>query len=126
MTSQSKSPEENKAMSLSGIGITTIDLTKPPKRLLDVLEEIAPEGEKVKLEDFLGQDIVFHTLRVFEGEYGVAAFVVFTDRNGVLFNTIVGQQVLLAKLLTVAQHLPVTATIIKQEGGKYGGYYDFE
>jgi hypothetical protein len=110
----------------SEVGITTLNLNKQPRRLGEVLDEIAPEGEKVKVADIVGWPIVIRAARLFKGQYGVGAFVIFTDENGALYNTIIGQTILLSKLMTALEYLPVECTILRLEGGQFGEYYDFE
>jgi len=108
------------------IGITKIDLTMTPVPIGDILEELMPQGLEAKIEEIVDQTIVIHSIRLFVGSYGPAAFVVFTDDNGELFNFIVGQKIVLPKLLAVMEKLPVSATIKRHEGGQFGYYYDIE
>ena len=108
------------------IGITKVDLAIAPVPIKDVLDEIMPQGEAVKAEDFVDQPIVIHTVRFFVGQYGLAAFVVFTDVNGVLYNFVLGQKIVLPKLAAVKERLPVLATLTVHEGGQFGEYYDIE
>lgn len=108
------------------IGISKIDVSIVPENLADVLEEIAPQGVSVKMEEIVGKEIVIHSLRFSKSEYGPFAFTIFTDEHGELFNTILGQSVLLPKLYAVRERLPVKAKIVWKPGGSYGGYYDFE
>lgn len=108
------------------VGITTIDLKATPVPIGDILDELMPQGEQVKVEDFVDQLITIHSARLFLGQYGPAAFVIFTDENGVLWNTVIGQKIVLPKLIAVMEKLPVTATIREHEGGQFGHYYDIE
>jgi len=70
--------------------------------------------------------ITIFSINPFIGEFGPAAYVVFADSNGELFNTVIGGQVVLPKLLAVMDRLPVSATITNQVGGRFGEYYDIE
>ena len=108
------------------IGITKLDLELSPKKIGDLLDEIMPQGEETKAEDWVDEPIVLHTIRFFVGQYGAAAFVVFTDKNGVLFHFILGQKIIVPKLAAIVDHLPVSATLSKKEGGQFGSYYDIE
>jgi hypothetical protein len=123
---QPKSEKDLKKQVLGTVGITTLLLDQQPRKLGELLEEIAPEGEKVKVADIVGWTIVIRSIRLFEGQYGVGAYVIFTDENGAIYNTVIGQKILLTKLCSVAEELPVECTIIKNEGGQFGRYYDFE
>ena len=118
--------QDQKEIIESEIGITKIDLELAPVPIKDILDELMPEGESVKAEEFVDQEIVIHTVRFFVGQFGAAAFVVFTDDNGVLFNFILGQKIVLPKLAAVRTRLPVKATLRKVEGGQFGEYYDIE
>ena len=108
------------------IGITKIDLEMTPVPIGDILEELMPQGLQASVEEVVDQEIVIHSIRLFVGSYGPAAFVVFTDDNGELFNFIIGQKIVLPKLLAVMDRLPVSATIRRHEGGQFGYYYDIE
>ena len=124
MTNQTADDNKPSEYPLAELGITRIDLKKVPRSLSAILDEIAPQGEKVKVADIAGSEITVHSVRPFRGAYGPAAFVIFTDENGVLFNTIIGQKIVLAKLLAAIPYLPVTMVIEKKEGGAFGEYYD--
>lgn len=118
--------QDPKALIEAEIGITKINLTATPVPIGSILDELMPEGESVKVSEFVDQLITIHTVRLFVGQYGPAAFVVFTDDNGVLWNFIIGQKIVLPKLIAVMDKLPVTATIREHEGGQFGHYYDIE
>ena len=124
--SDEKDYQDPKEMIETEIGITKIDLEMTPVPIGDILEELMPEGLQASVEDIVDQKIVIHSIRLFVGSYGPAAFVVFTDDNGELFNFIVGQKIVLPKLLAVMDKLPVSATIKRHEGGQFGYYYDIE
>jgi len=51
---------------------------------------------------------------------------VCTDSKGALFNMVVGQKIVLAKLITVMDQLPVSGTLTRHDGGRFGLYYDIE
>lgn len=108
------------------VGLTMIDFKKPARRLLDVLEEIAPQGERVKTDDLIGKEITLHSIRTFQGENGPAAFCLVTDEGGALYNTIIGGKIVYPKLLAVQGQLPVSFKLVKKEGGRYGRYWDVE
>ena len=108
------------------IGITKLDLELSPEKIGDVLDEIMPQGEETKAEDWVDEPIVLHTIRFFVGQFGPAAFVVFTDKNGVLYHFILGQKIIVPKLAAVVGRLPVSATLSKKKGGQFGEYYDIE
>ena len=118
--------KDPKEMIETEIGITKIDLTMEPVPIGDILDELMPQGLQANIEDIVDQEIVIHSVRLFVGSYGPAAFVVFTDDNGELFNFIVGQKIVLPKLLAAMERLPVSATIKRHEGGQFGYYYDIE
>ncbi len=124
MTNQPNNDNAPSEYPLAELGITRVDLKKIPRNLSEVLDEIAPQGEKIKVADIAGSEITVHAVRPFRGAYGPAAFVIFTDEGGVLFNTIIGQKIVLAKLLAAIPYLPVKMTIEKKEGGAFGEYYD--
>jgi len=108
------------------IGITKLDLTVSPRKIGEVLDEIMPQGAETKAEDWVDEPIVIHSIRFFVGQYGAAAFVVFTDTDGVLWHFILGQKIIVPKLAAVREVLPVSATLRKKEGGQFGKYYDIE
>ncbi len=118
--------KDQKALISAEIGITQLDLTAPAVSISEVLDEIMPQGEEVKAADFVNVEIVIRSVRFFVGQFGAAAFVVFTDENGVLYNFVIGQRVVLPKLAAVFERLPVSATLRLREGGQYGEYYDIE
>lgn len=118
--------KDPKAIIEAEIGITHIDLTMEPVPIGEILNELMPQGLEAKIEEIVDQTIVIHSIRLFVGSYGPAAFVVFTDDNGELFNFIVGQKIVLPKLLAAMDRLPVSATIRRHEGGQFGYYYDIE
>lgn len=126
MTDQKPPSETPQEYALAELGITRIDLKKVPRSLSSVLDEIAPTGEKVKLADVLDTEITVHSVRPFRGQYGPAAFVIFTTSDGVLYNTVVGQKIVLAKLLAAIPYLPITMMVTKEEGGAFGEYYNAE
>jgi hypothetical protein len=108
------------------IGISQIDLKAPPRLLVEVMSEVAPSGTASKLSEWVDQDIVIHSLRFFKGRYGNAAYVLFTDVNGELYNCVCSQKVVLPKLAAIAESLPVQAHVVKKESGQFGRYYDLE
>jgi len=108
------------------IGITKLDLSVSPRKIGEVLDEIMPQGAETKAEDWVDEPIVLHSIRFFVGSFGPAAFVVFTDTDGVLWHFILGQKIIVPKLAAVREVLPVSATLRKKEGGQFGGYYDIE
>jgi hypothetical protein len=126
VTNKDNPSEAETGATLPVIGITRINFNKPPKALSKVLEEIAPEGEKVKVVDLVDQDIVIHSIRPFEGQFGTGAYVIGTFNDGTVFNTIIGQRIVLPKLLACMDELPVACKIVKHEGGQFGRYYDVE
>ena len=125
MSDQQEYQDPKKAIETE-IGITTIDLTLEPVPIGDILDELMPQGSESNIEDVIDQTIVIHSVRLFVGSYGPAAFVVYTDKNGELFNFVVGQKIVLPKLLAAMDRLPVSATIRRHEGGQFGYYYDIE
>ena len=104
-------------------GITHLNLKGTVVPIQQVLDEVAPVGERIKKIDLVGKPIVIVSLRPFIGQFGPALFVIFTDDNGEIFNTIVSNRVLMPKLLAVQDRLPVSCTIVKKENDQ-GGYYD--
>lgn len=120
------SPEEVRDQISMEIGISRVDLKSAPRLLSDVMDEVAPQGIKTKLSEWEDKDIVLHSIRFFKGRYGNAAFVVFTDDNGELFNTVCSQRVILPKLAAIADSLPIQAHVVKKEGGQFGKYWDLE
>lgn len=117
--------EDNSGVPIE-IGVTKVDLHKVVRPISDVLEEIAPQGERRKAAEFVDQDVVIHSIRFFKGQFGTAAFVIMTDGNGELFNTILSQKIVLPKLAAVKDNLPVSCRLVyhKREGDP--GYYDIE
>lgn len=120
------SPDEVQAAQAAKIGISKIDLKIPPRRLSDVMEEIAPEGTPSKLSDWQDLEITIVGLHFFKGRFGDCAYVQFVDGNGELYNMICGQKIILPKLAVIEKLLPVSATVRKVEGGQFGSYWDLE
>ncbi len=118
--------KDQKELIKAEIGITQLDLTAPAVSISEVLDEIMPQGEETNAADWLNTEIVIHSIRFFVGQFGAAAFVVFTDENGVLFHFVLGQRIVLPKLAAVYERLPVSATLRLVEGGQFGEYYDIE
>ena len=108
------------------IGITRLDLSISPRKIGEVLDEIMPQGAETKAEDWVDEPIVLHSVRFFVGQYGAAAFCVFTDKDGVLWHFILGQKIIVPKLAAAREELPLSATLRKKEGGQFGEYYDIE
>lgn len=125
-TKPEKQAEEAREMVLASVGVNKVNFNLTPTPLAQVLAEINPTGTQVKLADVVDHTIVVWNVNPFVGEYGPAAFVIFTDENNILYNTIIGQTVLLPKLCMVMDRLPVSAVVRKIEGGQFGYYYDFE
>jgi len=126
MTDQTNSHEVEKPIQLDEIGITRINLRTPARRLAEVMDEIAPTGEKVHLRDFIDKEITVHSIRPFQSQYGVAVYVIFTSAEGELFNMVVSNRIVLPKLATIRDSLPVTCTVVKKEGGRFGEYFDIK
>ncbi len=118
--------KDQKSLISAEIGITKLDLTAPAVSISEVLDEIMPQGEETNAADWINAEIVIRSIRFFVGQFGAAAFVVFTDENGVLFNFVLGQRIVLPKLAAVYERLPVSATLRMKEGGQFGEYYDIE
>ena len=125
-TKPEKQAEEAREMVLASVEVNKVNFKLTPTPLAQVLAEINPTGTQVKLADVVDHTIVVWNVNPFVGEYGPAAFVLFTDENNILYNTIIGQTVLLPKLCMVMDRLPVSAVVRKIEGGQFGYYYDFE
>ena len=106
--------------------ITTIDNNLTPARAADVVQELLPTGQTVQAKDLINQELVVHHLKAFQGEFGPALFVVATDAQGVVLNTVLGGRVICPKLWACRSRLPVALKLIHVDGGQYGGYYDFE
>lgn len=126
MSNDEKEYKDQKAIVETEIGITKIDLNLSPVPIGDILDELMPQGAEATAAEFVDQTIVIHSIRFFMGQFGPAAFVVFTDENGVLYHFILGQKIVLPKLGAVIDRLPVSATLRRVEGGQYGEYYDIE
>jgi hypothetical protein len=129
MTAQDKNrvtPDEVRAEIAAEIGISRIDLKAPPHKFGEVMEEIAPQGVKTKLAEWEDKTIVIHTVRFFQGKFGPAAYILFTDANGELFNTVLSQKIVLPKLAGAVEFLPLECTVVKKEGGQFGEYWDLE
>jgi len=122
--------QTNESQEVAPVGFTTdivpVNLKGTAVPMTQVLEEIAPEGEKIKKADLVGKPIVIHSVEYFSGQYGPALFVRLTDDNGELYNTIIANKVLAKKLWMVRANLPVSCTIIKVEREGSPAYYDFE
>ena len=99
-------------------------LDKVPRKISEVVNEINPEGTPVKVADIVDQEIVIYKMTFFTNEYGNCARVLFTDKSGVMYNTLMGQEVLLKKLALVSDQLPLIAKIINVQGASFD-YYDF-
>jgi len=126
MPVQSPEQQEVRDMVVASVGTTSIDFKKTVKQLSKVLEELSPRGEDSKLANFIDQEITVWNVQPFLGEYGPAAWVLFTDPQGQLFNTVIGQKIVLPKLLIAMDDLPVKCTVKVVEGGRFGHYYDLE
>ena len=125
--SEEKVVDVNEEMALvARQGITRIDLTLPARRISEVLEEIAPQGTKVLKDEVEEQDIIIRSIEFFRGKFGAAGFVVFTNLEGELFNTILGGKVMLPKLWLIKDQLPVVARLVRREGGQKEYYWDIE
>lgn len=110
---------------LANVNSVRSQMTIQPRQMKEVLDEIAPRGEAGKVREFVGRQITILHVEPFIGRFGPAAFMIFADETGTLFNTVVGQKIMLPKLLLVADQLPVTTTIKKVEEAN-NPYYDFE
>lgn len=119
-------PEQVRDIQRAKIGISKISLDVPARRLTDVLEEIAPQGQKTKLSDWIDQEITIVSVHWFKGKFSDACFVQFTDANGELFNMTVSGKIVLPKLAAVEDQLPVICKVVKKEGGQFGRYWDLE
>lgn len=108
------------------MGLQTVNLKGTPVPITQVLEEIAPQGDRVKKVDLVGRQITLLSMHGFVGDYGPALFVIGADEDGELFNTIIGNRILMEKLMTVRGRLPVTCTIVRIDKGEDKFYYDFE
>jgi hypothetical protein len=108
------------------VGITKVDMRAAVRKFSEVLEEIAPQGVNVKIAEMVDQTIIVRSVRFFNGRFGPAAFVIFTDLNGELMNMIVGNKIVLPKLLIVREQLPVECKLVKKEGGSANAYFDIE
>jgi hypothetical protein len=126
MTDEPKVDVEAEVQALGEVGIAKVDLTKAPRRIGEVMEEIAPQGEKVKKQDLENQEIIIRSLRFFNGRYGLGCFVLGTYADGTLFNTILGNKVIMPKLALIQDQLPIAATLVKKEGGQGTFYWDLE
>ncbi len=125
MSKTEELPEGEKVEStLARVNTSKIQLSGTVTPIAEVLEELFPRGEDAKLVEFEGQMITVIAVDPFVGKYGPAAWVLFVDNNGVLYNTVVGQKIVLPKLLAVKERLPVSATFVQVEGGQYGKYWD--
>jgi len=102
-----------------------VNLEGTPVDLNTILEELMPTGKKLKVEDILDQEIVIYEVKPVLGSQGPFFFVIFGNENGELCNATMGGGVLVEKIAAVQYHLPVKATIVKAEGGRFGWYYDF-
>jgi hypothetical protein len=96
-----------------------------PKGFSEVLEEIAPQGEKRKAEELANQTFTILGIDWWKGETGPVAYLVCADDNGELFNFNMGGKVAIGKLRIVQGDLPLRATLKWVEGGAYEGYWDF-
>ena len=129
MTDQNEkmtSPEEVRDELATGIGISRINLKAKPRLFSEVIEEIAPQGTRVKLSEWVDLTITIHSIRFFKSQHGPCAFLMFTDENGELFNALCSWKIVLPKLAAVAEQLPVIAKVVHKEGGQKGHYYDLE
>lgn len=112
---------------LAQVNVTKIDFTAKSIPLRQVLEEINPQGQKVKMKDLVGRHITVHQISPFvSAEYGPAAHVIFTTDEGELLNMIVGQAIVLPKFIMAIDRLPFDCTVTQREGGVNGFYYDVE
>ena len=124
--SDDKGYTSQKELIKAEIGETDLNLELSPVPIGDILDELMPQGEETTAGDFVDQTIVIHSARFFVGQFGPAAFVVFTDENAVLYHFVLGQAVVLPNLAAVIYRLPVSATLVLREGGQFGEYYDIE
>ena len=108
------------------VGLTKINLKGTPVPLAQILEEIAPQGKRIEKVSLVGKEIVIHHINPFVGDYGPALYVILTDENGEIYNTIISSQILMPKLLAVRNQLPVSCTIVEHMREGKPKYYDFE
>lgn len=123
MTDQSNTQVESKNASAAAAQPRRIDFSISPRKLGKVLDEIMPQGEKVKVRDFVDQEIVIRFAKPFSGRFGDALYIVFTDDGGGIYNTVIGNKVLVEKISTVVDALPVSLTVVEKQGSM-GKYYD--
>ncbi len=127
MAQQPKAKAEDIIQEVVGtVGLATVNLNAPVKSISQVLDEINPQGQRCKLADFVNQEIVIWGVNPFKGQFGPAAYVIFTDKDNIMYNTVAGQTVVLPKLLMVMNSLPVSARVVEVSGGMYGSYFDLE
>lgn len=106
--------------------IIKIDPKAKPVNARQILDEILPQGENVKCADVVGQKIIIHYMKPFQGELGKALWVVATTPDNVVVNFVVGGQIIAPQLWMLRDRLPIETTIVENEGGAFGRYYTLE
>lgn len=123
MTNQ---PDKDQAPPKESQPKKVIDFTLKPRPLRKVYEEIFPQGQPIKAEDLLNQELTVHHMKPFSGKFGRALYCVITLEGGEIRNTIIGAVAVIEKLWTCRDNLPVTFTLVQRDGGEFGRYYDIE
>lgn len=94
--------------------------------LRQVIEETDPQGEKTDITQWFGKPVLIRAVKLFTGQYGEGAYIVFADSDGVIWNLVTGGAVVVERLKKVAAKLPVVAIFYEVEGGSFGRYYTIE
>jgi len=104
-----------------------------PLKLRDILDEVAPMGERKLAEDLIGCEFEIVRARPFVSRFPTqdhAWFVVgATVPNGELFNTVLGGSAVVEILdawSKTGRSEPLVVTLGWVQGGRYGGYYVLE
>lgn len=109
------------------------DTSAPTVDLKDVIEEIAPQGEKVEAKKLVDETFTILRARPFESSFRGQAHAYFVvgelKKDKKLFNTVLGGGAVTDTLdLWARQGMsnPLRVTLRFVKGGKYKGYYTLE
>jgi len=115
------------------VGMFEADITKEPKEIRQVMEELGLLGPHVKAKELVGETFIILKAKTFKGK-GDPDYPPYychcTDmKKSEVFTTVLGGQAVVDMLKTYFEQGPadpLKVTLGWVEAGEFGGYYIFE
>ncbi|MEM0010458.1 MAG: hypothetical protein QXT84_02050 [Candidatus Bathyarchaeia archaeon] len=96
------------------------------RNLRDIIPTPSGGYERIDFETLTGKEIIIHEILFLKGRFGEYAWLHIELDGGSHHSTITGGSVVMEKLKTIREYLPVKARVVRKRSSSGRRYFDLE